>query len=414
MMVSDMRNMLASTRLRLWQLILLLVAGFGSSCINESSVCPDDVKNGETGWITIEIQNFDSKVTGTRAQTDPDKDSHPAQEGYAAENSINPGDLKILILDDRKLVRKAYDASNFTIEQSSGNQAIHCRIKMKLDLGIFNYAKGEEIPLSLLVIANASSTGFGPSDFNAENFVGRTALEISKEKTGFPYVIAADHAWRPDGNSQYIPMSGMRHYVAKRSLIEVATSDAPYKIGGDDEPIRMQRAMAKIRVFSDEVDNEKFRISGVSVNGVNLRGAIMPDFDMTRQDLLGIDWSNGTEQVELATVRPEWFSSEAKAEFSYTDTETSLDGKHSGAWLLYIPEYALAQSGESILTLRTITDRNETRDYTYSFSRDFGLSNLTRNHIYEFTISRSETAAPEIRYTVCPWVMNTVDIPVFD
>ena len=42
------------------------------------------------------------------------------------------------------------------------------------------------------------------------------------------------------------------------------------------------------------------------------------------------------------------------------------------------------------------------------------VTDITRNHIYEFTVTRSMSADLNINYTVCPWVSNTINVPPFD
>lgn len=408
-----MRNTVKAARSLARALILSATAGCLSSCIFDNSLDSEFTTDIDESWISIEIQNFNNNATITRADTGPDKDNHYSQYGSIADNAVNPLDLQIMILDQNKLVLKAYDASNFSVEQYKNNQSTGIRIKLKLDLNIFNYAPGEDIPLSLLITANASSTGFGASDFTSDRWVARTALAISKEKKGFPYIVS-EYPWLPDGISRYIPMAGLRHFTAKRSLIKTSSAESPYKIGGDTEPVLLLRAMAKIRVFSDEVDKPYFKVSGVNVSGVNIRGAVMPDFEETLQPNLGIDWNNGTEQVELASVKPEWFSASSILPFAYVSSETSIDGTHSGAWIAYIPEYTSVAAADASMTITAITETNEQKDYTYYFNGDLNIKHLTRNHIYEFTLSRTEINNPDLSYTVCPWATNTIDIPTFN
>lgn len=293
--------------------------------------------------------------------------------------------------------------------------------------------------MSLMLVTNLNGFG-GGNDFPGpgDHFMKSTEW-LSHQHFWFAYsptVGGSTEGWYPDGTSRFIPMAGLKHYTVDRALLDAATTpEQAYQPDGSgttaDNVLLLQRAVAKIRVFDNinpTTPDAKTEITAVSIKGFNTRGAFMPDFSGTDGRSA---WADGTTMVERATVL-DWFDQSLSAPArkvgpaaggDYTDKDGHT---FTTAFVAYIPEADITTATTTdipqlIITTKSEIDKTEAnpdgiRPWTFSLKeiiKETGID-ITRNHIYEFTVTRSLNSSLTISYTVCPWLTETVTIPPFN
>lgn len=96
----------------------------------------------------------------------------------------------------------------------------------------------------------------------------------------------------------------------------------------------------------------------------------------------------------------------------YTD---AYDNTFTEAFIAYMTEASRNQNVKLIITTYSDNDNPKTKEWELFLSNIMiPVTDITRNHIYEFTVTRSMSADLNINYTVCPWVSNTINVPPFD
>lgn len=340
----------------------------------------------------------------------PDNEKHPTFEATAAERYINTSDMFVLLLDDHLHTIGIYSPDEFTVEETDGEN----RLKLNVNLAIFNYNPGSEVRFSIMVFANVHGLGATAAapNFSTDGLMNRSAEEISKmlmyfnfnpgegTSTWAPYVSASNPA-----DSQLIPMSGLCHFTVNRAELERA-STIPVEITSVDKMVKLQRCMAKIRVVDDLPEDCDVVLSGFELIGIPFKGAYLPDFELTRQGSGAslIDWTvNGTEQVEKATMLESWL--EYAAPLTGNSTGRLISGSSPKTFELYIPEYSVGVAGKSLginIVCLEKEDNETERNWFFNFA-DLEISDVTRNHVYEFTVTR-ESGSPAALKCITAWL----------
>lgn len=437
-------------------LIACLCLGLSaSSCVDDDAGCIEDKPGyveGNDVWLSFTVKGEDpaprtatsrtsAEAPGSlfsRADEQPDGNDHPAEAATEAENYINPTDIRLLLFDNRDCLMKIFDNSEIVVLRDATNASSY-EIKVKINRAYFDYAgTAEEFYMSFMLIANLNGFGEGsvkpfPTAASIPYMKKHTAL--ANEYYDFPYTPGTQTApWFPNGSTNAIPMSGLKKYTVSLASIDGATdANKPYQLDGDNaaaSPLLLQRAIAKIRVFDNIAEDAATKITGFRIVGLNDHGTYLPDFSSDDTADSRFDWRYGTVMVEKASVKSEWFTPDLtaystrleKSDTDYTgDFKNGDDIEFNEAFVAYIPEADITTATATPPTL-IITTEDTLEGYTQTKNWEFKLSDIiketgidiTRNHIYEFTVTRSIDSQLTLNYTVCPWLTETVTLPPFD
>lgn len=433
------------THIYIGPLIACLCLGLSaSSCVDDDAGCIEDKPGyveGNDVWLSFTVKGEDpaprtATSRASRADDNVYDENHPAEPATEAENAIS-GEMRLILFDNNRNLLKILDNSDIiTFRHPDGetNTAIY-EIKAKINRAYFDYGGTQDkFGMSLMLVTNLNGFGTG-HNFPADgSLFMKSTTWLSQRHYSFPYspiVSGSDKGWYPDGQSRFIPMAGLRHYTVTKTELDKATNaDDPYRLD-ETEALILQRAVAKIRVF-DNINgansDAKTEITAVSIKGFNTRGAFMPDFSGTDGRSA---WADGTTMVERATVL-DWFDQSLSAPArkvgpaaggDYTDKDGNT---FTTAFVAYIPEANLTTATDTdipqlIITTKSEIDKTEAnpdgiRPWTFSLKEIIKneVIDITRNHIYEFTVTRSIDSQLTLNYTVCPWLTATVTLPPFN
>lgn len=431
-------------------LIACLCLGLSaSSCVDDDAGCIEDKPGyveGNDVWLSFTVKGEDPAprtATSRASRADDnnvsDEKGHPTEAATEHENAIK-GEMRLILFDNNRNLLKILDNSDIiTFRHPDGetNTAIY-EIKAKINRAYFDYGGTQDkFGMSLMLVTNLNGFG-GGNDFPGpgDHFMKSTEW-LSHQHFWFAYsptVGGSTEGWYPDGTSRFIPMAGLKHYTVSRADLDAATdANTPYHIDGgvEGDALILQRAVAKIRVF-DNINgansDAKTEITAVSIKGFNRYGTFMPDFTHAGCE----KWAGGTTMVEKATVKLDWFAGELSAPArkvgpaeggEYTDNEGHT---FTTAFVAYIPEADLTPATATdipqlIITTKSEIDKtdenpNGIRDWSFPLKEIIKneVIDITRNHIYEFTVTRSLNSSLTISYTVCRWTKEEVDIPPFN
>lgn len=426
-------------------LIACLCLGLSaSSCVDDDAGCIEDKPGyveGNDVWLSFTVKGEDPAprtATSRASRADDnnvsDEKGHPTEAATEHENAIK-GEMRLILFDNNRNLLKILDSSDMVTISHPANEtdkAVY-EIKAKINRAYFDYGGTQDkFGMSLMLVTNLNGFGTG-HNFPADgSLFMKSTTWLSQQHYYFPYsptVPDSDEGWYPDGQSRFIPMAGLRHYTVTKTELDKATNaDDPYRLD-ETEALILQRAVAKIRVF-DNINgansDAKTEITAVSIKGFNRYGTFMPDFTHAGCE----KWAEGTTMVEKATVKSDWFSSELSAPArkvgpaeggEYTDNEGHT---FTTAFVAYIPEADLTTAiPQLIITTKSEIDKTEAnpdgiRPWTFSLKeiiKETGID-ITRNHIYEFTVTRSLNVTTQLEVSVmaCPWSSGTVDVPEFN
>ena len=443
-------------------LIACLCLGMSaSSCVGDEVGCIEDKPGyveGNDVWLSFTSTGEDpaprsatsrtsAEAPGSlfsRADGDPDGNLHPAEPATDAENYINHTDIRLLLFDNRDCLMKIFDSEEILVfdHPAGDNNSSSYEIKVKINRAYFDYAgTAEEFDMSFMLIANLN--GFGEGSDNP--FTTAASIPYINKHTqlaanyyDFHYTPGTEDApWFPDGKTTAIPMSGLKKYTVSLADIDGATdANKPYELDKDNadaSPLLLQRAIAKIRVFDNIAEDAATKITGFRIVGLNDHGTYLPDFSSDNTADSRYDWRNGTVMVEKASVKPEWFipgltAYSTRIEKPESDTDyrgdfTDGDGiQFNEAFIAYIPEADITTNiPQLIITTQSENDKttaNPEGVVNWPFPLKDIIKNevidITRNHIYEFTVTRTIDSQLTLNYTVCPWLTETVTLPPFN
>lgn len=433
-------------------LIACLCLGLSaSSCVDDNAGCIEDKPGyveGNDVWLSFTVKGEDpaprtatsrasAEAPGSlfsRADEQPDGNDHPAEPATDAENYINPTDIRLLLFDNRDCLMKIFDSEEILMFEhpKDDNNSSSYEIKVKINRAYFDYAgTAEKFYMSFMLIANLNGFGEGsdnPFPTAASIPYMNKHTQLAAKYYDFPYTPGTEDApWFPDGKTNAIPMSGLKKYTISLAALDGATdANKPYQLDGDNadaSPLLLQRAIAKIRVFDNIAEDAHTKIIGVRVEGLNSRGAFLPDFSLADKSA----WASGTKMLEKATVLLAWWDGSLKVYAKEVDSTVGgeyINGegkKFDSAFVAYMPEADLTSKNVPKLYITTeSTSQNHNpeapREWEFELTKIIEEQNIdiTRNHIYEFTVTRSIDSQLTLNYTVCPWLTETVTLPPFN
>ena len=343
----------------------------------------------------------------TRAHADDSQ-----QQGTPAENYIDfaNGDFRLALYDKNGSYLREIDLqeSQWTVIPSSSANATYYLFECEVDFGdVVTEEQLEAIRkdgLRVLALANWINAG-GTYEMDENEELRR----VWKNRTDYNfnlYNAAASYStWRPslpDGNGnngKHIPMFG----ISTSSGFQPRTEGASYAIA----TIQMQRAVAKIEVIDNLVEQPNVDIAGVTMTKFNTVGRFIPDVDANP------DWNKVGSQVSTSSVPANPLQA---GNLAFV--------KEGSAWVAYVPEMALEKPENNVfndsrahleVAISGIEANGQNANYQVHFGRynqnfkptipegDDSWNHILRNHIYRFSVNKVGLSL-ELHLHVLPWV----------
>lgn len=391
-------------------LVLAVITAAGSSCVNSNSLCPEDQPGyveGDNIWFTFKVRNLSPS---SRAD---DSQGHPEEDALAAENYINIDDRDISVLlfandNGNVWLMKVLTNDEYSVERASGadNSSLY-NLSFKINRQYFAYAGTGDAKFSLMVVANMKGTGdYSDPLYNNNDHFAYSPQRLAALKLYYGMPDQSATTWLPSvDENRLIPMSGILPCTVSQTALQ-NSSDAynPLNLG----TVEMLRTMAKIRIIDKtytDTQNNPYRIAkinSVTINGGNTRGAFLPDVDP--------QWFNRTVNVEAATEITDWFNSSLSTNFFGPTPQTSIvtGASSPNSFYCYIPETSLTDGHELVMNFNvtTLSGANRTISLTVRNAHADGVSGVTqiaRNHIYEFEVKLADEFSAEINLNVADW-----------
>lgn len=393
-----------------------LACVFLAGCVNDADLCPPEETRGEGSalWLNLHVTNQTSTPGANNVtRADGDDCSHDPEDASIAENYINTKDLDIVLLNENRSVMKRFEQGEYTLAWLGNEHSTTYELYLKVNKGLFDLTKNN-VTMYLAMTANKNGADNGSTAVNP--FMGQLGLDISEfaAKTDinrYAYTPDTTDGWwpiaaEPEKGGRYIPMAGIMKVTAPSSELTGAGEDDCLYL----DEMQMQRAMAKMRVtgnFADQYGEygEIEKILSVTLCGVHPRGSLLPYYDGNES------WyTAGTKNIETASI-PE-------NPGNAIDIPFFQEGE---SFICYLPEYALVKSGNieldkdsktgPYLKIRTQDHIEkeqgggvgEIRDHEVYLSSFANFSNISRNHIYDFTVEGRESHKIGITVTAMPW-----------
>lgn len=370
-----------------------------SGCLDDNSACIEDqpgYKEGNDVWLTFNLKN-EIDVMGRSTRAD-DAAGHPDENSTAAENYIDTQDVRLLLLDDQGRLMKMFVPGDFTVISSGdGSDFRTYELKMPINREYFSYAD-TNVTFSLLVIANSKGIGNNQTydEINDMTYYMTNLSQLSSKRLGFAYNGFSDAltTWIPDiASKRHIPMAGKRTFHLSRTQIESANSaDSPIDLTSD-EPLDMQRAMAKVRVIDAIPETDGAKITSVTLTGMNSRGAYLPDV------VRNTEWTDKTSVCEFGIAEASWFTNDVINAYQFKHNDKN-------AWGFYIPEFSwnYSNSGnEPVLNFMVQSADGSEKEYHYPVKKSLGDIDMARNHIYEFEVVEVAGVDATLTLNVLDW-----------
>lgn len=411
---------------KLATLSLLSLGILAVSCVSDDIGCIEDRPGyieGNDLWMTISVVNQSSNIP-SRAD---DEAGHPDEDAERAENYIDTDDITLMLLDANRILLKVFERDEFAVTpaQAFGEDLSKYDITFNVNRDYFNYANGlNDIPFSLMVVANTNGVRGGkPSlPFSWRN-VGKKVASLSEDAGNmFEFPDSYDTPWRPsiaDGG-KHIPMAGIKKMSMTRTEFETGNTVATRVELGS---IPMQRTLAKVRVLDgirSQEDTEFSEITSVGLQGVFKSMGFVPYSSVVP----GWYTADETPVIEKASVKYGEWDTTATIPFFEVDDYTATDGTtYKKAFVAYVPEYSASVKAESdtkragtdgyivgeVPTLKFQLKEREAVASAEPVKRDVKLTSfanitdIARNHIYEFTVKANPNAKLDLTLNVKAW-----------
>lgn len=410
-------------------LTCLCLGALAVSCVNDDLGCIEDKPGyieGNNIWLSFDIQTEGaidkpfsrSDAFGSRAGEDgPDDNGHPDEVATPAENYISPTDILLVLLDGNRNVMKVFDDKEYALSTPiNGTNNTQYTITAEINKVYFDYITTDLFDLSILVIANINGTGDGSFPLSKLYVKSLTSVSQFQYNFGLPRG-AANVSWFPLTPDRRIPMAGLKHFKVNKTDLFASTESNRYDLNTADNPIYVQRSIAKIRVFDNIAENANLKITGVEVKGITNRGAYMPDLTVTGCE----QWAEGTKMLEKATMATSWFDAAASVSAVLTQAGDEGSGDYTDvdnnefteAFIAYLPEIDLSVESP-VLSITGRYSNNTERVWEFPLNEYVKGIDITRNHIYEFTVTAALDSELQLKYTLCPMGHYITDIPGFE
>ena len=428
----------------------LIAAAQGCSLVREDVEYDDVVEQGSTFYMSISI--ITSMSSSTRADSNNAGFNHSddmQENGSDAENYIDfaNNDFQLILFDSEGNYLLSMDAmdrwSVFPYPSGSGSNngsefavyKMERKIEFPESVSETMIESIKQNGFQVLVLANWNNAkGGGTGTYKNFSDHKQTLSEIWKEKElyNFKYDYAG---WKPTDSDQYtgyvtwipehqgsvkklIPMFG---YVEGQAFI---LKNGEYR---SESKIHMQRAVAKIEVLDNLVNQPKLEVTNVTMTNFNTSGRFIPDVEANP------NWNKVGSQVDKSSL-PNDVVPLANLRFHHIESEDAADGK--GKFVAYVPEMELDQpaldsknksfnpkdAADRPHLKVEITNRDDPNSEFYKqysggiydahfakYDADFNptipddsWNHILRNHIYRFSVNKVGLTV-DLHLHVTPW-----------
>lgn len=341
------------------------------------------------------------------------------QTGSEAENYIDfPGnDFRIVLFD--KAGNYLYEVDglgrwdSYSVSNDRRVYTLDYEIDFPETIGRDKRAEIRAEGLQVLVLGNWRSIGASYGTFAGRTLVGDTGIWRDGTAYNFTYRPAAGkETWRPaPEENALIPMFG----YAKSTPFNLALGGGTI---GATAKIPMQRALAKIEVIDNLVNQPALSVGDVTMTAFNTSGRFIPDVTANA------NWDKVGEQVDVSSL-PAGVTAGTNLKFFHDET--------NGKWIAYVPEMALTQpaldakksfdpaaaGNRPHLEVEIVTDNSlsfyKGGTYPVHFAAydansvptipDDSWNHILRNHIYRFSVNKVGVSV-DLHLHVVPWAAD--------
>lgn len=413
--------------LRLAALAAGLLAA-ASGCVFEYGEAP--AVSGDTYRMSVTVfANFAPGTRSTRAGHADDKQ----EDGTAAENFIDftADDFRIALFDNSgKYLLNIGGTGKWNVFPYASDNAVY---RMECEVVFPDNVTKEEIDqlkesgFQVMVLANWRNAGGSYDNLFMPGGNPQNLAAIWKDGShyNFPYRPVSSggvlRSWMPSTEEgaarQLIPMFGF----AKASKFETRTSGGIFY---SNAQINMQRAVAKIEVLDNLVNQPSLSVSDVKMSAYNTFGRFIPDVAANE------NWDKVGEQVDGSSLPAN--SGLVSDELTFVHDEA---GKK---WIAYVPEMALPEGSQdpgtgkwtfpenrphlnvTIEADAALQDFYDGGTYTAHFAKydanseptipaDGSWNHILRNHIYRFSVNKVGLDV-RLHLHVVPWSPDDEEI----
>lgn len=334
-----------------------------TACGHDAEPADPSVDSGNNPGYSVSIRISAGNQTTTRSQL-------PEEPGKGYENSIDLNDLKIIVFDEKGVLKDIWFRDGTAIGDArllQMNEPGEYLLSSKLDTERYSLSS----KFKVVALANWS---FHEESSPVQLLIGSTRYEELAEKAYLLNHNNPSQTWIPAENT-LIPMFGLLNADISGYSKSQYSEINPMNLG----VIHLLRSVVKIEVIDNSNDAD-VDITSVSLKKRNTRGFLTHEI---------LEYKGNTQQVEAANIpdNPQ-----------YDDTELVFCKTDNG-FVAYVPEMALGATLDERACI-DVTIRhhniNEVRQLTlapYSNGKP-GLPTddmpewkaLLRNHIYRFKI----------------------------
>ena len=401
--------------------VSLSTFSFFESCIYDS-VDPEAAAPSEPYYVQFRLEP--GKTSGTRAVDDDtfDGENHPSEPGIAAESYISFSDMRIFLFNG---------ADGIFLEELRPQPTLNDPTTFTAQLTVrpeFLEDKSGNISLTIMVLANWES-------ITPDSYRSVLPGTVNNMETKGGYTFERKNDWNPEDRVRGIPMYGRQEFKGiTKSLLESSSKDAPLLLYSDgssktdyQKDIKLLRSLAKFEI-ADAIQGKD--ANGfpkiISLNLLNYRsnGLFIP-----KPESFGGQY-NQVNNVSLPSGETVGQTLKLNKGPGYNTTEdgygSDWDSKFTdGWWTTYLPEmlYTPSESNFKIQATVQYSSDPQNTGILEAPMPGFNIDGTTlkgmilRNHIYRLEIGLQEVPQNTVltlKYGICPWVEETINIPPFD
>lgn len=384
--------------------MIALLGGLLPACINDEE--DTNAKPEKSNGFNISIALSAGDAAMTRAEDGLDE-----IDGSVAENYINVDDLQIYAFStDGTLLAQVYPkpttGSNVAMDPLIFQIGNMYYLKAELSYDTFSQPENQEF--KLVAVANWRTTDNMETlpALNEDNSWNDLVTKTYEKSYIDENDVTKAKMWTPkDGDG--IPMFGVQTVSLSGYDSRYNNESNPFTLEGETgEGVNMLRAMAKIEVIDNIKKDGTSIVTSVSLNAncYHTKGYVVPKVQNGIKNTTNIEEANIPDAPVAGTLPLPFF-------------------QEGNTFVAYVPEFALTGSNRKAITV-TIGQATYTLSlapYDANGQPNEGITTypwnaLLRNHIYRYTIEGvgQEMDNITITYTVCPWLTNSIDIPIFD
>jgi lipoprotein len=408
---------------KIYSLLLAIITGLSvTACVYDDMPDTPDKEAEQYGFC---LRLVTSTPVTSRATGDTYADGTYNEEGSVNENMIDMagGDFKVLLFSGYGDNAVLIEAPEFKISVSKEDYTEYI-VWSRIPASFFkdnNINSDSEHDYQLMVLANWKSLGGSyPDVIPGTTTVASIKISDKRLLTGYN-----PSGWYPFENGHKgIPMYGLLPFKAKQRELYLHF-DEDGKIVPNLETLYLLRAMAKLEIIDrtgEAIDNPNERlnpwIDKIHLSSYNRNGCVIPYVFVNKQ------------QVTAPTYHT---NSNADSDGCYLNNRTNNDRPNFNNRDTVFTAYLFEQDLENLnlnfeIHKRKMVKENwwstteieqeeiqyDTKSITEIITQQSYKGAFLRNHIYRIYVTLNINAKIELKYVVCPWGKENIDIPPFD